>query len=275
MEQKQRCKQHRNVKGSMSSYGQQLLREYINAMIDQEFVEDYRPDWMQGLELDFYFFGIRVAFEFQGDQHYVPAFGEQPWRNQQQRDEEKKALCKRLGVHLVCIDAVNLGYFEIYYQLKILKLRHVKVKQKKWDIVLLKELNRKSKEYRATLDANYRSPTVFRKKTENRHCALVEWGVAKPKLFRRKKPKHYRNPERIVPIEDPPHLEGNVVVLTQELLDKCKTEKGGFTKATVKVFGGEWGIRRAGWTQELIGRTIPKEQYLAAFEGKAHFISKP
>jgi len=242
------------------SYGQQLLRSFLEAMIDQEFIENYRPDWMHGLELDFYFPGVQVAFEFQGDQHYVPAFGVQPWQSQQQRDLEKKELCKRWGVHLVCIDAVNLGYYEIYYQLKILKFRRVVMKQKHWDISLLTSLNQKAKEYRALLNANYVSPTVFRKKTEKRKEKLAAWGIGKPKPVKVKKPK------KLGTLWHSPKEEFNVI-LTEALIEACRSDDGEFSERTLKAFYID-EANKEGWRERLVGMKIGKYIYEQALKGK-------
>jgi hypothetical protein len=74
---------------------------------EEEIYRHYRPDWLEGLELDIYIPGLRLAFEYQGQQHYHPieAWGGQEALNRlQERDAHKAKLCKQVGVKLVTVD---------------------------------------------------------------------------------------------------------------------------------------------------------------------------
>ena len=66
--------------------------------------ENHRPDWLDGLELDFYIEELRVGIEVQGRQHYeyTPIFHKSygAFLEQQERDEQKAILCFRQGVTL-------------------------------------------------------------------------------------------------------------------------------------------------------------------------------
>lgn len=71
-----------------------------------EILRHYRPNWMEGLELDIYIPEIRLAFEYQGQQHYHPIkhWGrEKGLRAVQRRDEMKRELCKNLNIRLIAI----------------------------------------------------------------------------------------------------------------------------------------------------------------------------
>jgi hypothetical protein len=67
--------------------------------------QNYRPDWMEGLELDFYIDEHKIAAEVQGAQHYsfVEFFhkSQDDYRAQQQRDANKKYLCRLNRIELV------------------------------------------------------------------------------------------------------------------------------------------------------------------------------
>lgn len=42
------------------SYGQSLMKEYLQLAMEYPFVENHRPDWLLGLELDFYFPDLKL-----------------------------------------------------------------------------------------------------------------------------------------------------------------------------------------------------------------------
>jgi len=71
---------------------------------------DY-PDFLEGLELDFNIVGANLAFEYDGEQHYMPVrFGgmkqklaEREFKALQKRDKKKNRLCKKNQLQLVRI----------------------------------------------------------------------------------------------------------------------------------------------------------------------------
>jgi len=79
----------------------QLLREnYPNYTLKRH----YRPDFLNGLELDIYIKEERIGIEYQGIQHYEPVEhwgGEQGLEERKKRDELKKELCKENEVKLI------------------------------------------------------------------------------------------------------------------------------------------------------------------------------
>jgi hypothetical protein len=70
--------------------------------------ENCRPEWLEGLELDFYIEELGIGIEVQGQQHfdYVPYFHEsyENFLKLKERDERKADLCKHLGVPLHYIE---------------------------------------------------------------------------------------------------------------------------------------------------------------------------
>ena len=67
--------------------------------------QNYRPDWLEGLELDFYIDELNLAAEIQGEQHYrfVPHFHRtrDNFEQQQDRDAKKSLICRQRGIRLV------------------------------------------------------------------------------------------------------------------------------------------------------------------------------
>lgn len=76
------------------SYGQSLLRQFLERIVIAKFLENQRPEWLRGLELDFWFPDLKLGIEFQGDQHLArtKTFGD--CGSQKRRDREKAQLCK-------------------------------------------------------------------------------------------------------------------------------------------------------------------------------------
>lgn len=64
----------------------------------------YRPKWLNGLELDIYIKEEKIAFEYQGIQHFFPIKfwgGETQLKIQQEHDMEKRKLCQEYGIRLL------------------------------------------------------------------------------------------------------------------------------------------------------------------------------
>ncbi|WP_254837845.1 hypothetical protein [Natronomonas marina] len=66
----------------------------------------YRPDFLDGLELDIFLEEAEVGIEYQGIQHYEAVDhwgGEEGLKQRQERDQKKKELCDEHDIALVCI----------------------------------------------------------------------------------------------------------------------------------------------------------------------------
>ncbi|MBD0403536.1 hypothetical protein [Flammeovirga sp. EKP202] len=64
----------------------------------------FRPDWLQKLEIDVFNETKKIAFEYQGQQHYKPIKlwgGEKALKKQKERDKLKKQLLKKLNIRLI------------------------------------------------------------------------------------------------------------------------------------------------------------------------------
>jgi hypothetical protein len=67
-------------------------------------IREFSPSWLGGKRLDIYVHSQRVAFEYQGEQHYQPMSmygGTKGLANRQQQDQRKRELCAANGVTLI------------------------------------------------------------------------------------------------------------------------------------------------------------------------------
>lgn len=74
---------------------------------DKTVLRHYRPDFLQGLELDIFIKELNLGIEYQGIQHYRPVEhwgGEDAFINLQRRDQQKKERCE--------INSIGLVYFD-------------------------------------------------------------------------------------------------------------------------------------------------------------------
>lgn len=98
--------------------GQALMRSFLSLIADTKECEDgARPEFLvnpasgEKMELDRYYPVHRVAFEFNGRQHYVATgrFTKQEVAAQQKRDALKRQICKEKKVGLVVVHAEDLS----------------------------------------------------------------------------------------------------------------------------------------------------------------------
>jgi hypothetical protein len=85
------------------------LQKATSSMLSDYFAqyvirENHRPEWMDGLELDFYIEDLNTAIEVQGQQHYewIEHFHKTfaDFQALQCRDEKKRNLCDHMGIAL-------------------------------------------------------------------------------------------------------------------------------------------------------------------------------
>jgi hypothetical protein len=84
----------------------------LSQIVQRIFISDtilrhHRPDWLDGLELDIFIPTLKLAFEYQGQQHFHPVRiwgGSSGLKNLQHRDELKAKLCLAQGIDLIKID---------------------------------------------------------------------------------------------------------------------------------------------------------------------------
>ncbi len=161
----------------MGSYGQTILRRYLTLLLDDEPHEDYRPDWLFGMELDLYYPALNLGVEFQGDQHFIPVYGSMACIEQRHRDRKKKAICISRGVRFMRVEAIDLEYTRLNRLLKkaagnVLGLRQFI--NRRCIRGQLRALNRESTAYRKTLNDTHGAVTS-RRKGYKRRLAKYEW----------------------------------------------------------------------------------------------------
>lgn len=52
------------------------------------------------------------------------------------------------------------------------------------------------------------------------------------------------------------------------MIERCRTEHGCYSGATVRAFGLNWNSLKPGWPHRLEGNIITQDQYLNAFLGR-------
>lgn len=152
------------------SYGQDLTKRFISLYISEVPIEDYRPAWLSGLEIDLYYPHAKLAIEFQGDHHVLD-------KAQKKRDRQKKKICLGLGLSFAEIFAVDLEYQWILHLLK--RARHKNrgnhlylPEMRDVDRDLGRHLNKLAIDYRKTLIRGYDSPSARR--SGNTRLACVQ-----------------------------------------------------------------------------------------------------
>ncbi len=84
----------------------EMVRLLAEKFAPHKVVRQYSPDWLQGLRFDAYINDLRLAIEYQGEQHFMPIdlFGGKEGLTQTiARDELKRALSAQNGVKLCYI----------------------------------------------------------------------------------------------------------------------------------------------------------------------------
>jgi len=139
------------------SYGESLVRRYLVAFSPHPFIVNYRPKWLFGLELDFFYPSKNIAIEFQGDHHYMPTEYSHDLKSVQRRDGIKRRLCKRNGVTLIKLDACDLWWRRLRHKLKPLHFH------KKCPSKIIPMLDAESSKYRKLLKNNFNSVSALRR----------------------------------------------------------------------------------------------------------------
>ena len=91
-----------------------VLDQYFGSI---KHFDNYRSDWLNGLELDRYYPTMGIAIEFQGDQHsrIVPVMHKGPadFQRQVNLDTEKRHACEGRGLKLYAINLLDLDRFRV------------------------------------------------------------------------------------------------------------------------------------------------------------------
>jgi len=84
-----------------------LYQIVCRILYNHEILRHYRPVWLEGLELDIYIPSLKLAFEYQGQQHFQPLQvwgGQKALQDLRVRDARKVEICNNLGIKLITID---------------------------------------------------------------------------------------------------------------------------------------------------------------------------
>jgi hypothetical protein len=88
-----------------SSHAEITILKMVKELLPQEkVVSHFRPDWLNGLEIDIWLPEMNVGIEYQGEQHYHPIEiwgGEIGLKDLQIRDKRKRKICENRGVRLI------------------------------------------------------------------------------------------------------------------------------------------------------------------------------
>jgi len=71
---------------------------------DKTIIRHYRPEFLQGLELDIYIKELKIGIEYQGIQHYKPIDhwgGLESFNKLKERDKKKKKICESLSIPII------------------------------------------------------------------------------------------------------------------------------------------------------------------------------
>ena len=92
----------------------QILDQYLGSF---KKLDNVRPDWLNGLEIDRLYPTLGVVVEFQGDQHYrtVPGMhkGRDDFRRQIANDTQKAQAIFNRGMKLYAINLYDLDRFRV------------------------------------------------------------------------------------------------------------------------------------------------------------------
>jgi len=133
--------------------GEALMKEMLSVLVaDEHFQDNARPGFLvnpltgERLEFDRWYINARVAFEFNGAQHYTATEhfpDEAEVRQQRARDLMKEALARQQGIRLVAVHSRDLTF----QRLGKLAARFLPVRQPVSEDPVVKTLNRLSRAY--------------------------------------------------------------------------------------------------------------------------------
>ena len=85
-----------------------MLKHIVTSIFPQyTILVHHRPEWLEGLELDIYVPNIKLAFEYQGIQHFKAVKhwgGKKQLLIQKEHDYRKKMICDKLGITIIYFD---------------------------------------------------------------------------------------------------------------------------------------------------------------------------
>lgn len=152
---------------AVRSFGEKHLGKYLRVLFPNvDFLTNYRPDWLRGLELDFYSEDLKLGIEFNGEQHYRPieAFGgEEKFKIQQFHDNLKFKYCREKNVTLIVVQAKDLNYTNLT---GIFKNFSAHISYLTNEAKIVRQLDGRSGKYKRSLLKRYNPVGGFSKRKE-------------------------------------------------------------------------------------------------------------
>lgn len=100
------------------SHSEIAAKEILDLYFGQfQKIDNFRPSWLNGLEIDRYYPNLGIAIEFQGDQHFrvVPGM-HKDWEGFQRQvslDTQKAQLLEKQGIKMFAINLLDLDRFRV------------------------------------------------------------------------------------------------------------------------------------------------------------------
>lgn len=143
------------------NYGQELAQKFAEEITGMKAITNYRPNWLGGLEIDIFFPELKLAIEFQGDQHYVPVYGRESLKIQKRNDIIKRQILISMGYAFLRINASHLTSYVLDKKIKNAgRLISVPMRQKFPCRDTLSSLDKASVKYRKMLKGKFASPSA-------------------------------------------------------------------------------------------------------------------
>jgi hypothetical protein len=99
--------------------GEMLMKDLLDIIFTEHCINNYKPSWLNGLEIDRYYPSLRLAFEFQGEQHFRYSFSmyesHELFLTQVKNDLHKKEILKSKKICLIEVETNELTP-ELFFQ---------------------------------------------------------------------------------------------------------------------------------------------------------------
>lgn len=192
---------------SFRSLGQNLLKRMVLQLLGKITIEEnFRPIWLDGLEIDLWLPELNIGFEFDGDQHVIPVYGVDNLLDQVGRDVKKLKICNLRGVLLITIEAhelrlgtikdkireaiycahlllgneIDARYFSNSFTKRILKSR-----KKRPGVKYDDTLNEQADKYREGLRSKYVAPSAFEDRYTRLKVVKMNHRIMDPEAIKR------------------------------------------------------------------------------------------
>lgn len=146
---------------SRKLWGQTILKKMVRYLFpSHQITENFRPKWLNRLEIDIWIPDLQIGFEFDGDQHEFPIYGLDALMGQMERDTIKERICRERGTVLIHAEASELScdlvrkkiknfYYQVY--MHFLPIKEARLKAQLCLHVL--QINNASEEAKELLDS--------------------------------------------------------------------------------------------------------------------------